>query len=432
MEIRNTRKQQPVGQGFFHTADLRHQGDVTLRYVYDCGAVKKYLSALKKSVKSFVSDTGAHSRLELLFISHAHFDHISGLPDLLDKKKGLAVDTIVLPYFDVVDRLIEFTKSTHSDTGARGNEFYQAFVVDPVAALAQFRPRQIVLLSPGRSGPDGPFFDGGPEFRGPEISGPQAVQERPLWKLVGRGQVQVGVVNDMLLARMSDQIGLVAPSHTSGTIAWLLSPYIDPAISSQSTKFKAELLKSLNASLPTGSKIKKGDFQNWLDNPENVRDLVINKVIDLVNAFHAITSNLNTTSMCLYSGPLPDETGATSFAGQFGRWTVTGGDRIAWLATGDADLKTKSRRAPFLKHYRRLISKVSTLTIPHHGSEKNFDIELITKIDPEHFVVAADQFSNWRHPGTSVVQAIGSHGRFLSVVTSDSDSLVTEFAQLRA
>jgi beta-lactamase superfamily II metal-dependent hydrolase len=108
------------------------------------------------------------------------------------------------------------------------------------------------------------------------------------------------------------------------------------------------------------------------------------------------------------------------------QWTASGRSKIGWLATGDADLKTKKRRAAFLRHYRKLLDHVVTLTIPHHGSEGNFDVELLTRVDPEFCVAAADSVGKWRHPGTNVVQAIASHGRFLSVVTSKEPSEVEE------
>ncbi|QGJ72871.1 MBL fold metallo-hydrolase [Sinorhizobium meliloti] len=432
MEIWNERKQHAVGQGFFHSARLLHDDAVRLRYVYDCGAMKKYSAALKRSVASLLADADAGCRLELLFISHIHADHVSGLPLLLDARKGMSVDTIVLPFFNVIDRLIEFAKCANDDPSIRRDAFYKEFVVDPVAALSRFNPRQILLVSSGGAGePDGPYFDREPEFRGPIVAGPDDDSSRSLWKLAGSGDVEVTqVAQDRVVARMTDHVSLVASPTSSGSISWLFSPHIDPTVSAKSALFKAELFKSLNHALPAGAKIKKVRFQAWLENPVNLRDLVVNKVHDLVQAFKAVAADLNTTSMCLYSGPLPDEPAESYYRGKFGTWSVNGGDRVAWLATGDADLKTASRRKPFLRRYRRLTSKISTLTLPHHGSENNFDAELITAIGPAHFIAAADRFGKWRHPGTGVHQAIASHGRFLSVVTSQPASEITELALL--
>lgn len=42
MTLINRRHQRVVGQGFFHTAKLEAEDGRKLRYVYDCGAMKKY------------------------------------------------------------------------------------------------------------------------------------------------------------------------------------------------------------------------------------------------------------------------------------------------------------------------------------------------------------------------------------------------------
>lgn len=72
-----------------------------------------------------------------------------------------------------------------------------------------------------------------------------------------------------------------------------------------------------------------------------------------------------------------------------------------------------------------------TLTIPHHGSENNFNAELLTRVDPSFCVVAADAVGKWRHPGSAIVQAVASHGLFLSVVTSETPSEVEERGEVR-
>lgn len=152
-------------------------------------------------------------------------------------------------------------------------------------------------------------------------------------------------------------------------------------------------------------------------------------VSDLKAAYASIQIDLNVTSMCLYSGPVPTfKPPASRYIGKFGVWTVSGPDKlgVAWLGTGDAALADRKRRSAFFKHYGSLLNEVITLTLPHHGSEHNFDAALLDRIRPSFCVAAADRFSSWRHPGTAVVQSVASTGRFLSVVTSNVESEVTE------
>lgn len=66
------------------------------------------------------------------------------------------------------------------------------------------------------------------------------------------------------------------------------------------------------------------------------------------------------------------------------------------------------------------------LTVPHHGSENNFDPELVETVEPNLCVVAAAQYKGWRHPGTTVVQNIASLGIPLAVVTNGPASRLIE------
>jgi beta-lactamase superfamily II metal-dependent hydrolase len=84
------------------------------------------------------------------------------------------------------------------------------------------------------------------------------------------------------------------------------------------------------------------------------------------------------------------------------------------------------RRNTFFKHYGSLLNEVVTLTLPHHGSDHNFDAALPDRIQPSFCAASADRLSSWRHPGTAVVQSVASTGRLLSVVTSNAESEVTE------
>lgn len=208
---------------------------------------------------------------------------------------------------------------------------------------------------------------------------------------------------------------------------WLLSPFVDQAVDAQQAVFFRALLKALNHGVSAKAKMKAAALRPWLAVPTNLRDIVTNRTGDLTQAYSAVSKNLNITSMCLYSGPLTDGVvRPEGHHGVFGTWNAQGKGGIAWLGTGDAALRENARRRSVLKYYRKLFGEVVTLTVPHHGSEGNFDAELLTKVDPSFCIVAADAIGTWRHPGTAVVQAVASHGLFLSVVTSDTKSWVYE------
>lgn len=437
MGFENRRRQNPVGQGFFHSAFLWEEERLRLSYVYDCGAMTKYVDARNREIRAYhrIAKRFGADKLDLLFLSHVHADHVNGVERLLG---SLDVDTIVLPLLNVRDRLIAYGRTAAEDRASAQSSFYRDLIVDPALALSRFGPRRILFIEPGEEGGapgggEGPIdpSDGGRE--GLSLKGARG-EDGPGWFLVGKGEPwSMGVAGDGgseatvipdTMAMMTSASAAASTRSSTGA-AWLLAPYVDPMIESQRRRF----IRSLAKELVTTAKLLEAS----LADPVYVRHLVENKVESLAAAYAGLTHDLNITSMSLYSGP------AYSFVageqrdlqGAIGgiRWR-SGWDRIAWLATGDASLKQTQRRKEFLAHYARLLDQVVTLTLPHHGSEHNFHPDLLKAVNPKLCVAAADSFSTWKHPGAHVVQHVCSHPSLLQVVTSKHRSRVWERARL--
>src|ERR1035437_9178232 len=217
---------------------------------------------------------------------------------------------------------------------------------------------------------------------------------------------------------MPDTVALSGMSDSS-QLSWVLVPFVDPVVKTKTAQFKASLANARGQSVPA--------LEKWLRNSANVHKLLTDYVADLKSAYAAISSDINITSMCLYSGPVPTfNTVRTDYFGVFGRWCFSEckENSVAWLGLGDAALAEKKRRSALFKHYGNLLNEVVTLTLPHHGSDHNFHTDLLEKIRPCFCVASADKFSDWRHPGSLVAQAVSSTGRFMSVVTSNEESEV--------
>ena len=96
----------PVGQGAFYSEVFENNGDVKFTMVYDCGTEtpdKKMDLQLNDQIIDF-SDR-VNNRIDLLFISHFHKDHISGLNYLTQKCK---VKKTIIPM--LTDELILLTR----------------------------------------------------------------------------------------------------------------------------------------------------------------------------------------------------------------------------------------------------------------------------------------------------------------------------------
>lgn len=253
MSIRHRRRQHPVGQGFFHSGDL-YESNIGRRllYVVDCGSKAKHRLSREKQIDDFVQNVGAGDVIDLLLVSHVHEDHISGIERLLDKTRGLKVDTIMLPLTTLEERLIAFARSVDEDGAASDNAFYRRFVVSPEAALSELDPRQIILVrsgspddgAPGRTGEPLSPFPGDEGDRDREtIKSPQE------WKLVGAGEREnrgghrtpSGEVAQVVV--LPDTAGIAVPGAVDWE--WLLAPYVDPKVQSGIAKFQRKLARRL-------------------------------------------------------------------------------------------------------------------------------------------------------------------------------------------
>lgn len=436
MALLNVRAQLPVGQGFFHAACILPDGGPNFHYVVDCGAMNSYATQRSDEVRAYLRHTSG-APLDFLYISHLHADHVNGVEQLLDPIKGISVDTIVLPLLSARERLFAYSRTLSKDESAAASPFYTDLIVEPLAALMRFRPKRVLFIERGKDLGDAPFSGDFPDDdRGPE-GGQDFSATDGKWKLVGRGSVRrlplpsglesSGVV--VAVAPDTVGIGLVAGSHH----AWLLAPYLDTEYLKGQNKFVKVLSRLLG--------MTDSDFCAELTSPDFMLQLLLEGQSALKLAYGATNSDLNLSSLCIYSGPAgriaqPKNVqvhryGCDKYSIARRRYHVPNQDgRTAWLSTGDACLKETERRRALYAHFGLLLENVYSLTLPHHGSSHNFDGELLDVIQPKVCVTAADKYSNWNHPGSAVVQAVASRGLELAVVTSDSRAFYGETVEI--
>ncbi|WP_281992823.1 MBL fold metallo-hydrolase [Sulfitobacter geojensis] len=440
MTLQNRRQQRAVGQGFFHTAELEDEEGRKLRYVYDCGAMQKYARQRSNRIDEHLKSVGSNEVLDVLFISHIHFDHISGLERLLDKAKGLKVDTIVMPLINVEDRLFAYARAVNEEPSTINDPFFRDLIVNPVNALGRFDPRQVLLVQRGSKnlGAPGSGRDSGDDPDGPldipHVWGGER-QEGLSWKLIGSGfwgeygqpvLKDDGTKADASAFIVDDTFAMMA-SSADGCCDWILSPFVDPVIKSKKDLFFRELAKSRGITVSA--------LKGWLGDTKNVEELLLKGLPDLTTAYSAVAGDFNVTSLCLYSGPKAVTTTMkmeSSFCRSSTRLhKMKQAKRVGWLATGDAALQVGTRAKAFTKHYGSHLQNTYTLTLPHHGSDHNHNAALIEGIDATIHVAAADAYSNWRHPGTKVMQCLASMGRLLWLTTSSQKSGLTETVRVR-
>jgi len=422
--ITHIRRQYAVGQGCFHAGFVgegkaNSMGDKGVRYVYDCGSLDKV--ALAKAIGRYHLET-ASAPIDFLFLSHLHADHIIGVKDLC----SVGVDTIVLPHFNVIDRLISFAHSIQT-MGAGASQadvqFLADLAVDPETAIANtLRPRQLIIVRRGEG--DAPTDGGEPLFDGPSDQGGERRGEFK-WTIVGSSRLVTGLgavttqLEETTVFQIADDAG-VAIQAGAPERQWLLAPYVDEEVSLARDTFIKAAADGLGLTVEVFE--AKALETNWL------LDLVTNKQDVLVAAYGG-KSALNVTSLCLYSGtPHPDPGLTSAKFGRFGFSEHLAFD-LGWLGTGDADLKKAARLDAFIKHYKQQVPLVRSLLLPHHGAAANFHPDLIKAVEPM-IVVAAAKSAKYRHPSTEAINGVAKFGLPLWNVTDEEASEVWETIKL--
>ena len=90
----------PVGFGAFYTEKHESDDGTTMTIVYDCGTSSQQ-TLLEKAIKEQFPKP--NMVIDILFISHFHKDHISGIPFL---KQYCRIKKVVIPYIPKEDRAL--------------------------------------------------------------------------------------------------------------------------------------------------------------------------------------------------------------------------------------------------------------------------------------------------------------------------------------
>lgn len=151
----------------------------------------------------------------------------------------------------------------------------------------------------------------------------------------------------------------------------------------------------------------------------------------------------NRVSMSLYSGPAGNK-GAQKWCHRIlcrPDWRADGlinwypeqfwfceEGAVGWIDTGDSTLGVKKVRTAWKGTYQRYRDKVATLLLPHHGSRRSFDCDVLDFL-PRLKVCAASagHRSRYKHPSSSVRLAAKIRRKaFLHVSQKPETALIEE------
>ncbi|SFK51903.1 MBL fold metallo-hydrolase [Succinivibrio dextrinosolvens] len=127
-----------VGHGLFHAGKITVADGNFFTFIYDCGS--RTPSVLKSSIDSCIeffkgkNNSDNISKIDFLFVSHLHYDHINGIRPLIEKlsQNHISVSNVVLPYVDLYQRVILLLEALNHEEQSQDkflhNNFDAAFV----------------------------------------------------------------------------------------------------------------------------------------------------------------------------------------------------------------------------------------------------------------------------------------------------------------
>lgn len=414
-DIHIERSFHPVGQGAFYTERFDLDGK-TCNVVYDCGALPKY--QLDDIINQhFVKD----KKIEYLFLSHLHEDHINGVESLLER---CSVKYIFLPLLSpetkrmyLLENKLIGGKSSKNGKNSEDN-FVNQFIEAPEKAVAEssnkdYGPSPIIVYVKRHDDKGNGGNEGVPEtFPPPKGENPTG----PFYISSGtRVQLMPREVNGTDLIKAF----------------WCFVPFNFDA-DARALELKKELTRrGIDIDIDENSLSAK-----WQDKKFRQK---LRKAYDAI-----MQETLNEDSMTLYSGPSEKINGRVRVCCEpccckcceFGFMRCCYPNRpncschrLGAIYTGDYG-QTRGRDGNHRESwdalwdcYSQWKDNIGVLQIPHHGSKKNFNNKMCHI--GHHQVVSVGSKNRYRHPSVEVIANLAKYGNPL-FVTEDKTTKYTQ------
>lgn len=357
----------PVGQGAFYSEHFE-DNNYNFNIVYDCGVLKAITHGEKVVSQAFTKD----DEIDILFISHLDYDHISLVKKLKDTVKR--IKRVILPL--VVDKyyILSFYKAINN--GSKYNDVIK-LIRNPEEYFGE--STKITFVNP--------VEEGQPIHESYEPTNVERIGNR---------------INSGTAIRFN---------HPD----WIFIPF--------NHKFK-ERRNRLEDKLKEAG-LSTADIDDSNVALGNLTDEKKRKI--LKNIYDKVDGNINENSMFLYSGPSGN---TTSYV--YSDWFYRGcfpdcfhdyyhyhhiilKDRPACIYCGDGDLN----KVDILHEIGVLENNVGIFQIPHHGSIKSFNKD---KIKGDCICPISVGNNNYGHPSSRVIADILGEDSVPIIVSDDKFS----------
>lgn len=361
-----------VGQGAFYTEHFsirKHDTDNYINIVYDCGTSsgKEYIEDQIKS--RFKKGQYIHA----LFISHLHEDHINGIPILIEHCN---VKRIFFPLISSENRILLKAIYKYVVVDENLQEFVIEFIDSPVSAIKHLlnkldkRDHTTIEL----------------------IGVKEAHGENDLTSTHDYEGVEVFNSGENAMDKIDDTLSSF----------WEYIPYNFKQIE-RIEELKEELRKN---------KVSLESLEKW--------DVEVVKLAR--KAYGKLEGGLNTNTMTLYSGNINSNRCSDYFWMECLVGIAWNFSRMGCLYMGDYNAKKSAEFAELKTKYQAYWNNISCIQVPHHGSKKNFNADLI---GPGRIcVISVGKNNKYGHPNSEVINAICLRRGWPLIVTEETNSVI--------
>ena len=352
----------PVGQGAFYSEVFEDDGNVKFTMVYDCGTetpVNKMDLSLKEQIIDFSEHIGKEKSIDLLFISHFHKDHISGLNYLTQKCK---VKKTIIPM--LTDELILLTRVRNLCNYGK-----EALAADMVIRELYF----------GVEGDNGRFGD---------VLGVSSFDDE-------RSRAyDIEKYNDKVYPKQKTTLNcgeIIAQKD----VFWMYRPFnsISP-FCQKAIDLKQRLLNEFPSFI-----YPNGDFDATII-VEEYLDVLKKDYKDVMGG-----ANDNIYTLVVESSPVK------------GIMNEEEMKKCRGLYYGDFDY-LKSGKCPTMMS-PAIYSEIGFVQVPHHGSKRNWHTDFLRGA-PRQYVISAGTTNGYHHPSYWVVKEIKDKKNMVNVVSEES------------
>lgn len=355
----------PIGQGAFYSE--RHEN---YNIVYDCGEWKDSKLADKVIKQSFNEE----EEIDILFISHFDFDHVSKIVTLKNHVK--TIKRVVLPLLNENEKIFI-------------SNIYRVLNLD------------ILML----------------------INSPQQFFGNDTKIIYVKAFESDNITNNNVIRNIDE----LQPNNgsiiiDSGTVLsqdndndWVFIPY--------NFKFPERSKELIEEFKRSKFDLKKLQYNPDYSLDEIIKDTKMTKKEggkQIKRIYESIDGNINQNSMLLYSGPFKNNT-TFLHSLKYVSNHFLGDKKVACVYTGDANLNI----IPVRDILRDYWDNIGTIQIPHHGDKKVFNSSDFG--DYRYFCPISFGTNNtYGHPSGKIISEILANSCFPIMVTEKLDSIFIE------